>query len=54
MVWTAGRWSWDPAAQNYGWVGGRYLEPPRPRAAWVPGRWIQGSGGWVWEGGRWD
>ncbi len=54
MVWTAGRWSWNPDTQTYGWVRGKYLEPPRVHAAWVPGHWTQRSGGWVWVDGRWN
>ncbi len=54
MVWIGGHWSWDPAARGHVWVDGRYAEPPRRRAAWLPGRWVQQPDGWVWEDGRWD
>ena len=33
VVWTPGHWQWTPGPQTYVWVGGRYIEPPRPHAA---------------------
>lgn len=54
VVWTAGHWSWNPDTHTYVWVAGRYLEPPRAHAAWVPGNWVKTADGWVWEEGRWD
>ena len=54
MVWTEGHWSWKPDARNYAWIEGKYVMPPRPHAAWMPGRWTQRTEGWVWEDGRWN
>jgi hypothetical protein len=54
VVWVGGRWSWEPGARNYVWIPGKYLEPPRAHAAWVPGHWAKRAGGWVFEEGRWD
>ena len=51
QVWRPGYWSWTGA--RYVWVPGVYVTPPRPRAAWVPGRWVAGRRGWVWVGGHW-
>lgn len=54
MVWMSGHWTWKPEARNYVWMEGKYAMPPRPRAAFVPGRWVQRTEGWIWEDGRWD
>ena len=54
VAWVAGHWRWDPGAQNYIWVAGRYLAPPRAHAEWVPGRFVQRPNGWLWQDGRWD
>lgn len=54
VAWIAGRWSWSPDTHTYVWSPGEYREPPRAHAAWLPGRWIPGHGGFVWEEGRWD
>lgn len=54
LVWTPGHWRWNPDKQNYTWVSGKYIEPPRAHAGWIPGRWRQEPGGWVWEEGRWN
>lgn len=53
-VWLGGHWRWEPAAANFVWVHGHFAEPPRPRAAWMPGRWVPTGGGWVFEEGRWE
>ena len=39
MVWMTGHWMWNPDAQSYVWVHGKYAEPPREHAAWAPGHW---------------
>ena len=49
-VWVAGYWWWDG---RWVWVSGRWVSPPRPQAAWVPGRWDRRQHGWVWVGGYW-
>ena len=54
VVWTPGHWNWNRDTHGYVWIGGKYLEPPRARAAWLPGRWAQRPEGWVWQEGRWD
>ena len=53
-IWVAGHWRWEPGAANFVWVHGHFAEPPRPRAAWMPGRWAPTGGGWVFEEGRWE
>jgi hypothetical protein len=54
VVWIKGHWGWSPDTHTYVWSPGIYREPPREHAAWLPGNWIPGHGGWVWEEGRWD
>jgi hypothetical protein len=54
VVWVGGNWRWSTPEKNFVWVPGKYVEPPRARAAWVPGRWMQRPDGWVFEDGRWD
>jgi hypothetical protein len=54
VAWVTGHWSWDPAAQNYVWVHGRYMEPPHAHAEWLPGRFVQRPDGWLWEDGSWE
>lgn len=50
-VWVPGYHRWDGRA--YVWVPGYYVAPPRPRAYWVPGRWVPRRGGWMWVEGHW-
>ena len=50
-VWVAGYHRWGGA--RYEWVPGRWIAPPRPRAAWVPGHWVSSRHGWYWVDGRW-
>ncbi len=44
---------WESRNGAYVFVGGHWVEPPRPRAAWVPGHWVQRPRGWVWKPGHW-
>jgi len=53
-VWMPGHWNWSPERQVYVWSHGRYAEPPRARATWIPGRFTERPDGWVWQEGRWD
>jgi hypothetical protein len=50
-AWVPGYHRWDGRA--YVWVPGHYVEPPRPRAGWVPARWVHRPGGWVFVQGHW-
>jgi hypothetical protein len=51
-VWTDGYWDWRGG--RWFWVDSRWLRPPRPRAAWVPGRWVETRHGqWRFQRGRW-
>jgi hypothetical protein len=50
-VWTGGYWRWS--GNNYVWMPGSWLMPPRRAAVWVPGHWVNRGGGWVWIAGHW-
>ncbi len=50
--WQPGYWRWT--GREHVWVEGHYVERPQPRAAWVPGRWEQRPGGWIYLDGHWD
>ena len=50
-VWVPGFQRWDGRA--YAWQAGRWEAPPRPRARWVPPRWVHRGHGWVFIEGHW-
>jgi hypothetical protein len=50
-VWTDGYYRWN--RQDYVWVPGRYVIPPRHRAVWVSGHWAPRRRGYVWVPGHW-
>src|SRR5262245_24413650 len=49
--WVAGYHRWDGRA--YVWVPGAWSRPPRVRARWVPGHWVESRHGWYFVEGRW-
>src|SRR5690348_8269275 len=42
MVWVPGHCCWE--RDQYVWLDGRYMEPPREHAAWTAGRWVEQIG----------
>jgi hypothetical protein len=50
-VWVKGYHRWD--GNQYVWVPGSWVVPPRPHARWVDGRWVHRRQGWIWVEGRW-
>jgi hypothetical protein len=51
-VWTDGYWDWRGG--QWMWVDGLWMRPPRPRAVWVPGRWVEARPGRLrFERGHW-
>ncbi len=50
-AWQGGYHRWD--GSRYTWIPGNYVAAPRPRAYWVPGRWINTRRGYYWRDGYW-
>ena len=50
-AWMEGYWARH--GNHWRWMPGRWMVPPRSRAAWVPGRWVPRPGGWVFVEGYW-
>jgi len=50
-VWTPGYQRWS--GSRYVWVPGRWQQPPRLGARWVPYRWERRGPGWVMRDGHW-
>ena len=52
-IWTPGYWSWDSEENDYYWVPGTWVEPPRPGLLWTPGYWGWVAGAYVFHQGYW-
>jgi hypothetical protein len=50
-IWVDGEWAWR--GNNYQYVNGYWVAPPRVRGVWVPGHWKNTRRGWVWKTGHW-
>ncbi len=50
-VWVSGYHRWEGNA--YAWTPGRWEQPPRQRARWVPHHWVHRHGGWILVDGHW-
>jgi hypothetical protein len=48
FVWIAGHWS--SQSGKWVWVAGHWVEA---QGAWIPGRYVKGPEGWVYQEGRW-
>lgn len=44
---------WESRNGTYVFIGGHWIEPPRPNVVWVPGHWRHRPRGWVWIPGHW-
>jgi hypothetical protein len=51
VVWISGYHRWNSG--SYVWIPGHYEVPPRPRAVWVPHRWMHRHGQWILVEGYW-
>jgi hypothetical protein len=51
FVWTNGYWDWR--GNNWNWVDGRWMRPPRGRAAWVAPEWRHDGRGYRFHRGYW-
>ena len=49
--WQPGYWRWN--GREHQWVEGHYVARPKRGAVWMPGRWEQRPGGWVFVQGHW-
>jgi hypothetical protein len=52
-VWTPGYWSWDAEIQDYFWVPGTWVRPPRVGVLWTPGYWGWRDGVYAFNAGYW-
>lgn len=52
-IWTPGYWAWDSDEDDYYWVPGTWVEPPRPGLLWTPGYWAWVAGAYVFHRGYW-
>jgi len=50
-VWVPGYYDW--AGDNYTWIQGSWILPPRPHASWVAPRYEHRRGGWYYRRGHW-
>jgi hypothetical protein len=54
--WQPGHWNWN--GSSWVWVDGAYMQrvqQPTSTAVWVPGQWVQQSGGgYIWVTGHWQ
>lgn len=44
---------WEPRGNDYVFVGGRWVLPPRDHVRWIPGHWRATPNGDVWIAGHW-
>lgn len=51
-VWVAGYWTWS--SNQYVWMPGRWVVPPRAGAVWVPPRWQPEGTSWRFYEGYWE
>ncbi len=52
-IWTPGYWAWDQGYQDYYWVPGAWVLPPRVGYLWTPGWWGWDDGEYVFNPGYW-
>ena len=52
-IWTPGFWAWDRGSQDYYWVPGTWVRPPRVGLLWTPGYWGWQGGSYLFNDGYW-
>ena len=52
-LWTPGYWAWDPGVEDYYWVPGAWILPPRLGYLWTPAYWGWRDGLYVFNSGYW-
>ena len=53
-IWTPGYWAWDGQVQDYYWIPGVWVRPPRIGLLWTPGYWGWNNGQYLFNDGYWD
>ena len=53
-IWTPGYWAWDDDDEDYYWVPGAWVAPPRFGLLWTPGYWSWNDGVYMFRPGYWD
>jgi hypothetical protein len=51
--WTPGYWDWSDGDDDYYWVPGTWVEPPRSGLYWTPGYWRYYDGDYLFSDGYW-
>jgi hypothetical protein len=52
-LWTPGYWAWDPGFEDYYWVPGAWILPPRIGFLWTPAYWGWRDGRYIFNSGYW-
>jgi WXXGXW repeat (2 copies) len=52
-IWTPGYWGWDNYYNDYYWVPGVWVPPPRVGLLWTPGWWGWRNGAYAFNQGYW-
>jgi len=52
-LWTPGYWGWDTYWNDYYWVPGVWVAPPRVGLLWTPGWWGWRNGAYAFNQGYW-
>ena len=52
-IWTPGYWAWSDYENDYYWVPGTWIEPPRVGYLWTPGYWGFNDGAYIFNAGYW-
>ena len=52
-IWAPGHWQWNPSYGRHVWVRG-YYQLGAPGQIWVPARWINQGGEWVFYPAHWS
>ncbi|MGH8800387.1 MAG: YXWGXW repeat-containing protein, partial [Casimicrobiaceae bacterium] len=53
FVWAPGYWDWDGGHHRHTWRKGHYMRERRGEH-WVPNQWVERSGRYHYEPGRWE
>jgi len=52
-MWTPGYWAWDAGINDYYWVPGTWIQPPRVGVLWTPPYWGWVGGRYIFNNGYW-